>query len=168
VDPLVGNPDFNLTGVTPSNTLGDVAVGAITDEDMALDRELDRMANEMPPPDIDPEPQGVGMAKRETEEYTLLSELMDVKPASTVNELLEQVHLAKESGADSVEATPALVRHYCRRQYPDKVGYFLFHDIKVYIEGFFEQSIKRDKETVEERAFGKSKVSIQNTRELKR
>lgn len=123
---------------------------------MALDRELERMANETAPVPIEPDP--VPAMQKTVEQRELLSEVMDVQPASTVNELMEQVHLAKESGCDSIEATPTLVRHYCRKKYPSDVGYFVFHDIKVYIAGFFDQANKRDKETVEQRTFGASKV----------
>lgn len=122
------------------------AANIVTDEDMELDREIDRIANENPPPDIEQGP--VMQLKKEKVVRDLLSEHVDdYKPASTVNELLEQVHLAKEMMCDSIEATPQMIKHFCRKHYPDDVGYFIYHDIKVYIPGFFEQSQKKDQRT---------------------
>lgn len=150
-----GNPEFNIANVKPTNVLT-TAPAAITEEDLELDRMLERVAAEEPPiPTIDPDE--VQAVKKEPDRRELLSDVMDVQPASTVNELMDQVHLAKEMGCDSVEATPAMVRHYCRRQYPDKVGFFMFHDIKVYIAGFFEEAKKRSELTIEDINFGAKK-----------
>lgn len=153
-----GNPEFNLNSAEPSNTIGqEVASAAYTDEDAELDRELEKMAREQEPQvAIDPEPQPMRKLK---ENYELLRDhVEDYKPASTVNELEDQVHLAKEYGCDSIEATPKLVRHYNRKDYPEKVGYFIFRNIKVYIDGHFAEAMKRDKITMEEKLFGHSKV----------
>lgn len=144
IEPTAGNPEFNLTGVVPTDAM---AANIITDEDRALDRELDRLANDVPPMPADFDPGPAINIKAEKFDGVLLSEHADVSPATTVNELLDQVHLAKENGCDSIEATPALVRHYCRKAYPSDVGYFIFHDIKVYIEGFFAEANKRDRRT---------------------
>ena len=140
-----GNPDFNINGVTPTEVLTQ-PVTDYTAEDRALDYELERMAKEEPLPDIEPahpEP------KPEKLDYRLLSDFVEnYKPASTINELMFQVDQAKQIGCDSIEGTPALIRHYCRKVYPSDVGYFIFHDIKVYIPGYFEESVKRDKRTI--------------------
>ncbi len=140
-----GNPLFNVADVEPTDVLS--AASVMTDEDRAIDRELERMATEVPPmPVIDNGPEITVKPEKIVRE--LLSAHEDVSPAATVNELLDQVHRAKEAGCDSVEATPALVRHYCRKVYPSDVGYFVFHDIKVYIEGFFAEASKRDRRTL--------------------
>lgn len=140
-----GNPEFKI------------AAGAITDEDLALDRELEAMSRNTEPDvsdkDVIPE------MRKSIEPYTLLSSIVEnYKPASTIHELDQQVFDAKSAEVDSVEATPAIVKYFCKKSYPDKVGYFMYKDIKVYIDGFFEQSVSRDKETVEYRNFGASKI----------
>lgn len=133
------------------------ALNAVTDEDLALEMELQKMAVELPPEAQ--EGSNLNLLKKEKIESDLLAEhLENYKPASTVNELLEQVHLAKEVGCDSVEATPQLVKHYCRRHYPDDVGYFMFHDVKVWIAGFHETHKRFDGLTIEQKLFGHSKV----------
>ena len=151
IDPMneKGNPDFNLSEIEPSDTIR--APGAVTHEDMELDRQLERMSREQEPPlPIDPEPYGA-VARPEKHTFQLISEFVeDYKPASTINELMFQVDQAKGLGCDSIEATPALIKHYCRKHYPSDVGYFMFHDIRVYIPGAFEESVKRDKRTVHE------------------
>lgn len=146
-----GDPRFNLNAVEPSKT---IATAAYTDEDAALDRELDRLARETEPVmAIDPDVPGV---KKTKESYALLSDVVEVKPASTVNELMDQVYRAKEHECDSIYATESMIKHYNRRGLPTEVGYFMFHDIKVYMEGHFEQSSMRDKQTIQEKVFGKN------------
>ncbi len=115
-----------------------------TDEDAALDRELERMAAEAPPmPTISDRDQSPDVVK-EKNTSIMLCDHLDVKPASTINELMDQCHQAKAYGCDSIYGTEAIIKHYCRNHYPTDVGYFIFHNIKVYIPGFFEQAVKRD------------------------
>lgn len=154
-----GDPRFNINEVTPSSTIGkgDLAAAAITDEDLALDRELEMMSRNTEPDvsDVDP---GVSI-KKEVQDYTHLAEVIDdYKPAMTLQELEDQVTLAKHHECDSIYASPKVIRYYTKKDYPDKVGYFIFKDIKVYIEGFFEQSKKRDSQTMEQKIFGDSKT----------
>lgn len=153
-----GDERFNLKDAKPVDPAWrDKAPAAITDEDLALDRELEVMArNTMPEvSDRDPGP----AIKKSIDPYTLLEEFVDnYRPAKNIHELDDQVFKAKHYECDSIYATPELIRYFTKKDYPDKVGYFVYHDIKVYIEGFFEQSSKRDKETVEQRNFGASKI----------
>lgn len=145
-----GNPTFNLNDT-------DVAMSAVTAEDLAFERELERMALEQPPIEAGP----AITFKKEIEHRELLSEhVEDYSPASTVNELENQVHMAKELGCDSIEGTPALIKTYCRSHYPDDVGYFIFKNVKVYIAGFFEQSKSKAKanDSIEQKLFGHSKI----------
>ncbi len=156
---LGGNPEFNLKDAQPvAPGWQDIAPAAITEEDLALDRELEMIARNSEPANIsdqDPGPQ----LKKTTEPFTLLSEFItNYKPAKTINELDDQVFKAKHFECDSIEATPEIVKYFCKKDYPDKVGYFVYHDIKVYIAGFFEESIKRDRQTIEQRNFGASKI----------
>ena len=150
-----GNPDFNLKDAKPVEEpwFDTPAAAAVTDEDMAFDRELERLARNTEPEvsDIDDQP----VVRKTIDPYTMLSDFIEnYQPAKTPQELEDQIMLAKHHECDSVEATPQLIKYYTKKV--PEVGYFLFRDIKVYIPGFFEQSSKRDKETVEYRNFGKN------------
>ena len=155
-----GNPDFNVSLVEPSVTLGEeVAVGAITDADYELDRQLEAMARDAEPDISDRD--NTPVMRKTVEPYTLLSEFIPaIQPAKTLNELEDQVFRAKSCEADSIEATPEILKYFLKKAYPPKSGYMIYKDIKVYMPDFFEQSVKRDKETVEFRNFGGSKIDI--------
>lgn len=118
------------------------------------------MAMDEPPmPTLDYEP--IVELKKIRDQGELLSEhpdVIDPGPASTINELNDQVHMAKEMGCDSIEATEKIVRYFCKSHYPDDVGYFIYHNIKVYIAGHFGAASKRDKISVEQRLFGDSRI----------
>lgn len=154
-----GNALFSLSDAEPVVLDSPLqAIGAMTKEDLDLDYMLQQSAQQEEPVALFDD-QAVVELKREKIQGELLSEVVpDIHPASTVNELMEQVHLAKEMEVDSVEATPALVRHYCRKHYPEDAGFFMFHDIKVYIAGCFDKSSKHGKLTIEQKLFGDSKI----------
>lgn len=149
-----GNPDFNISNVTPSDALG-VAPGAITAEDMEFDRELERLGQSTElPPEIEPDPIG-SVVKEERPQLELLRDALEVyAPASNDQELREQIHTAKVHGCDSIEATLQLAKRFCKDASLESVGYFVMHDIKVYIDGHFERATTRDRVTVEQRNFG--------------
>lgn len=153
--PDAGNPDFNLKDAKPvPKNWQDVAPAAVTAEDMALDRQLDAMAAELPPVIDDPDPPGMTV-KKENEKREMLGDVVEgYMPAINEEQLRTQVHLAKQEGCDSIEVTGPLAKRFCRDPNLEKVGYFMYHDIKVYIEGFYEQASKRDKQTIEQRLFG--------------
>lgn len=148
-----GNAAFNLNDAEP---VGDwQAPAAITDEDRELDRELERMAKTEEPvvSDLGPQPM-----RKINEPYTLLREVFDeYQPAKTINELDDQIFEAKVNGCDSVEATSKLVRYFIKDGSAEKVGYFWYKDVRVYVEGFFEKSSAKDKETMETRLHGVAK-----------
>lgn len=154
-----GNPQFNLKDAKPVNPgWQDVAPAAYTNEDAELDRHLAALAADLPPPVSDPEPMGAGMARKEIERREMLGDVVDgYRPASTDEDLRTQVHLAKQEGCDSIEATVPLAKRFCRDPQLEKVGYFIYHNIKVYLEGHFEQTKSRDSQTIEQRLFGASK-----------
>jgi hypothetical protein len=176
-DVLKGNADFNINDLPEElkadleqmrrngeldippmekRTNAEVAMAAITDEDLAFERELQRAAFEEP---IIDDPGPATTFKKEADKRELLSEHVEgIEPAKSVNELLSQVHTAKEAGCDSIEATPEVVRYYCRKHYPDDVGYFIFQDVKVYIAGLHKTKSAQDKLTVEQKLFGGSKT----------
>lgn len=155
-----GNPMFQITPEiqAQADARTGIAPAAITDEDLALDRELEMISRNTAPLNISDA--DIPEVKKTIEPYTLISEFIEnYKPAETIHELDEQVFQAKQLECDSIEATPNIIRYFCKKDYPDKVGYFIYHDIKVYIAGFFEQSILREKQTIEQKIFGASKIT---------
>lgn len=127
-------------------------MSAVTAEDLAFERELQKLEAEAPA--IEPAPANTTL-KKERVLHTLLSEFMDVEPAKTVTELTTLVHLAKEHGADSIEAAPELIKQYTLRSgYPSDIGYFWFQDVKVWIPGFMETHGHLDGESIDKRVFG--------------
>lgn len=102
----------------------------------------------------------LNLLKVEKDHKEMLRDYMDeeYRPASTINELEDQCFQAKQLDCDSIEATEKLIRYWCKGvMYPERTGYFIYKDIKVYIEGWAEESKKRDKMEMEEKLFGKKK-----------
>lgn len=150
-----GNPDFNIANVEPST-----ALSAVTPEDLAFEMELQRAhQDEQPMPQID-DHDPVVQLKQDRLHTEMLKEQMIVEPATSIRELDDQVHAAKELGCDSVEATKALVKSFCRKDFDvvEKVGFFLYHDIKVFIQGRHEEAVKSMNQTIESRMFSHSKI----------
>lgn len=132
------------------------ALGAITDEDMALDRELQSMQTKA----FDDDGPAIEVKKEATKRDTLRNYVPGYKPASTILELQEQIRSALDNEIDSIEATPALVRHLFRKDFDyiqKTVGYGIYQNIRVYIDGFFEKNKDADKMTIERKLFGNSK-----------
>lgn len=154
-----GNPLFNLSDAKPVDpNWKDIAPTAITEEDLALERELERMALESPIPDIDPD-----IAKPLTKEKVSLEHLRDqvdgeYRAAKTLNELDQQVSVAKRLGCDSIDAAPEIIRYYCGKDYSESHGFFMYKDIKVHFPQTYEAVKARAKMTVEQKLFGSSKV----------
>jgi len=124
-----------------------------TDEDAELDRKLEELDRaEAPQQPID-EHYAPPVVKEKFSGKLLSDEIDDLMPAASMAELTEQVHQAKELGCDCIYATEALIKRLCR-VYPDDVGYFVYHGVKVYIPGFFEQAMKRDNMSIQEKVFG--------------
>lgn len=149
-DPLEekGNAAFNLADAEPVDSNWKDAPGAITAEDLALEAEIQRMAQEQgPPPEIEPVPASAIVTKEKDTRELLSDHVIDYKPATTITELKDQVYLAKANGCDSVECTLQVGKSIVRDGSLETVGYFLFHDVKVYIEGLYEKARARDKRT---------------------
>lgn len=123
--------------------------------------------NNEPTLDIEPEPAGT-VVKREKQVNIMLSEFVeDYEPAKTYTDLDEQVHLAKQFGADSIEADPKLIRQLTLKSgYPSDVGFLCYHDVKVWIPGFTETHGHLLSQTIEEKVFGHSKIKIQPIMDL--
>lgn len=146
--------------VTPAPR-GTIAQAAITQDDREIDQMLERMAKTNPIQDLGPE---VVLKREPIKRDTLRNHVDGYKPASTIMELDEQVFQAKGLDIDSIEGTSALVRHFCKREFEyikANVGYIIYHDIRVYIDGFFEQNKDADKMTMEQRLHsGGAKIDI--------
>ena len=155
VDPVEekGNPAFNLNEVTPSQTIGhDIAPGAIMPEDLEFERSLQAMHEPMERIS-DPEPIGMTtLTKDKAHRGEMLSDVIeDYHPATTDEELRTQVELAKVEGCDSIEATLAICKRYCKDPKLEAVGYFSYYNVKVYIAGKFQDVKKRDGMTIEQK-----------------
>ncbi len=164
--PVAGNPKFNLNEVEPSETIGSVvAAGAVLPEDLELDSMLDSLG--VPEAHFDDaEPKGA-VAVKEKFRAELLSEAVDgIKIATTRQEITDQAYLAKAEGCDSIEATLPAIRSITRDPSIETVGYFMYHDIKVYLEGHVARARARDKQTMEQRNFGHSRV-VDREKEIK-
>ncbi len=145
-----GNAEFNIANAIPSETIGVIAESTYTDEDRALDLELERLAAETPVADISDRDLQPAVKKEIMHNELLCDHVEGYRPASTVNEIMDQVHQAKMHDCDSIYATPQLVKYYVRSGFEQtkKAGFFMFHDIKVYLEGSYEDAQIRLNKTV--------------------
>ncbi len=154
VDMLKGNDTFKLTPAMEAQAMREYSHAAVTDEDLALDRELEAMAKDQPQiSDNGP----VLEVKRTKDVIEHLREVVEkYTPASNMAELTEQVHVAKSEGCDSIDGTPTLVRQIFRKDYEyieKNVGYGIYHDIRIYIDGYFDKHKGADSQTMEQRLF---------------
>lgn len=163
-----GNPAFNLneaealTGifdetVKPDFSLKDkelaakpkveVAQSAITPEMLAFERELQAMHLEQPLPG-DEKP--VVLQKEYSKSDFLGDDVEGYKPATTLNELDQQVFLAKSKGFNAIEASEEIIKYYTRGSFEsvEKEGYFIFKDVKVFIPGRIDGYVNTDKQNV--------------------
>lgn len=132
-----------------------MALSAITDEDTAIDRELERIARETPP--VITEGAGENIVKNVIEKPELLSDLIEgYKPAATVAELENQMFQVKTMGAQATEATEDVIRFYCGKDY--KEPYFMFKGIAVYRSGTFDSTKKAEAIPMEAKIFGEKKI----------
>lgn len=131
------------------------ALGAITSEDLEFERKLQETAEDAP--DIEQGPNTT--LKKEKQFPKLLKEHVEnYVPAKTHSDLLEQIHLAKEVGADSIEAEPKIIRQLTLKSgYPEEAGFFFMQDVKVWIPGRYDMDL--DKVNYESKMFAKSRVS---------
>jgi hypothetical protein len=170
--PGKGNPDFVLSKeaeqeamesfdfdqlaaqAEESNVLRGTPATEIPLDDREIEAMLERQAKQTPIDDLGADqPLKVEKQKRDT----LRNHVENYQSAKSLIELEEQVHQAKMLEIDSIEATPALVRHFCKREYDfirENVGYFIYKDIRVYIDGLFEQNKNADKLTMEQKMHG--------------
>lgn len=158
-----GNPDFNLKDAKPvdaswRDTDKVAAPSAITAEDLALEAELERMSLEAPIQDIGP-----NLSKPLTKEKPDIDHLrehldLEYAPAKTLNELEQQVALAKRLGCTSIDAAPEVIRYYAGASYSEDFGFFMYKDIRVCFPKAYEGVRARQNMTVEQKLFGGSNV----------
>ncbi len=154
---LAGNPEFQVTPEIDKQIKEFRVESAYTPEDAAFEAEIQSLGKDQP--DIQDQGPVVSVQKtRESLEHLKFHADEEYKPASTLAELDEQVFMAKSHGADSVDGTEALVRAIFRQDFDQikrTVGYGIYHDIRVYIAGAFEDNKSADKLTMEQKLFPK-------------
>lgn len=121
----------------------------ITDEDKALDVELDKMLAEAEP--LQPMPKldgydgdaGEVITKEMPKGDHLNGHVEDYKPASNYYELEQQVAFAKECGCNTIEVTDEFFKKHFRQHYQaakDGAGYIQYKDIMTHIEGMVDHA----------------------------
>lgn len=110
------------------------APAAITNEDMEFEASLQRMHISQ---EIPNQEDGVPLVlTTENLDTHFLGDVVDdYAPAKSIIELEDHVFRAKTMGLDSVEATDEVIRYFTRKDYPEKTGYFMYKDIRVFITG---------------------------------
>lgn len=170
--PGAGNPDFKLTPeleseamdnyfneVTQENAPRGSDLSSYTAEDMELDHKLEQIAKQAP---IDDVPTTIIVPEKKIRDV-LRNHVDDYKPADSIMVLEDQVFQAMQLEIDSIEGTEKIVRHFCKTSFNEvqKVGYFIYKNIRVYIDGYFEQNKDADKVTMEQRLHsGGQKIDI--------
>lgn len=154
-----GNTDFNLTGVTPSHTITAApvldAVGAITPEDLDLERHLEQLDRESVVPDIDPDLSRPLTLEKVSQDH-LREHVDNYRAASTINELEEQIHVAKSLRCDSIDATPQLIKRFSQGK--DNGMFINVKDIRVNYPDMYSKGKQSDRMTQEQRLFGDKKA----------
>jgi hypothetical protein len=141
------------------NEAPQIAASVVTDEDLALERELERMAENTPPEISEGFSENRISVARDDNEM-LAHHVSGVKPAATIAQLRDQVFHAKQTGCNSIEATPELIRYYTKPNYPtDDAPYFSFDGIKVWRPDMFEKHKQMDGMSVEQRMAFKRKLA---------
>lgn len=134
--------------------MADYSVAAVTAEDMELDRQLQEMAKENPAPSDNIAVAEVRKTRENLDHLRYYAD--DYAPAATMADLTEQVHVATSEGYDSIDATATLVRQIFRKDFDyieKNVGYGIYHNIRVYIDGHFDKHKGADNQTMEQRLF---------------
>lgn len=166
-----GNPEFNITNVEPvewgedeartinasianaKNSRPDpaIAVGAITQEDTDLELMLNKLDREEPIPDIGPDLHKPLTQMKQDQDH-LREHVDNYKPASTINELEEQIHIAKSVGCNSIDADKNLIWRFSRGK--DNGMFINVKDIRVNYPGKYADSKSSDRLTIEQRVHG--------------
>jgi glutaredoxin len=147
--PPKGNPMFKMPSDQELEKIASEISLGVTDEDLALDRELEEMAKQ------NQAPKGVeDVPVVELKKDRPVANLMEGDPVTSHSELLERIHLAKVEGYDSIEASADLIKQLFRRDFDyikTETGYGIYNDIRVYIAGYFDKNKNADKVSMEEK-----------------
>ncbi len=109
------------------------AIAAFTDEDAQLEAAIQNMHLSQ---DMTAETEPVALVTKEVPDSDFLGDLVDdYVPAKNINELESQVFQAKSVGADSIEASEEIIKYFTRKDYPEKQGFFMYKDVRVFIPG---------------------------------
>lgn len=152
---LEGNDAFKITPEIEAE-VQKFSGGAYTAEDAALDAEIAALAAQNGPPAPIDDVGATVMVKKVKEDIEHLMDHADGEymPASTMAELTEQVHMAKQAGAEAIDGTEALVKQVFRADF-DKIkadiGYGIYHDVRVYVAGQFAGLKGADRLTMEQK-----------------
>lgn len=122
-------------------------LSAVTSEDLALDRELDRLAATQTP-EFDDLPAANTVTKTKEEREMLESWVDGYKPAASLLDLDEQTLMCQEFGADSIEAIDQIFRKFCGAEYKDP--YFVYKGVKVYRAGNSLNAKSKEGKTVDQ------------------
>jgi uncharacterized protein (DUF488 family) len=90
------------------------------------------------------------------------------KVVDSLEGLETNVTLAKSHGIKVLHCTKEVMSQILKDKYPSKVGYIDYKNIRVYEEGRFEESVKSDALTVNEKLFGHSKVKLDSSSTVKK
>lgn len=147
-----GNTEFKAEELSTHEM---VAPGAITPEDMDLERHLERLDRENPIPDIDPDLSRPLTVDKAPQDH-LREHVENYRPASTINELEEQIHVAKSLHCNSIDATPQLIKRFSHGK--DNGMFINVKDLRVNYPDMYAAGKHADKITQEQKLFSASKV----------
>lgn len=137
------------------------ASAAITDEDLELDREIERLAREQVTVDLrmptsEPLRDEPGVTATVVSESTFLGDHAEnYKPADNHVSLEQQVFECKSMSLDSIEAADPVFKAIFGKVPLE--CYAMYKNIKMYRIGMVKEGEARDRVTVEQRLFGRPK-----------
>lgn len=86
--------------------------------------------------------------------------------ATKLVELESAIVYAQQAKVEWLEVEPEILKHFCKGELP-KVGYFIYKNIKLCLEGTAEEIAKRDRLTCDQIIYPKEgymKIGVKNAR----
>lgn len=138
----------------------EIALGAVTTEDLELDRELKKMAAEREMAEAtlsydENKAPSVIAAPEKMDSPELRDFVDDYKPANSHASLEEQLFLARAHKCDTIEAEDVVFRAIFG--YVPDTAYCMVKNVKVYRVGMVEEGRKRDARSADAGLFGLTK-----------
>lgn len=137
-------------------------MAAITDEDLALDREIERMAKEQVRVDVShitaeptPNVEAAAVVDHKLDSSFLGDHVEAYAPADSSVALEQQIFQCRHMDCDSIEATDAVFKSIFGHVPAE--CYAMVKGVKMYRIGQVEKGQALDRMTVEQRLFGKPK-----------